>query len=85
MTYSVVDLNEGVVDSDNVNTTVVDAIEELLIWEFTPLSRASGGATYALRKTWIRDVSNNVHQSETFPGRTYNAANAAETVDTNLE
>lgn len=26
MTYSVVDLNEGVVHSDNVNTTVVDAV-----------------------------------------------------------
>jgi len=33
--YSVVDLNEGVVDGDNVDTTVVDAVEQLE-WKVVP-------------------------------------------------
>lgn len=46
--YSVVDLNEGVVDGDNVDTTVVDAVEQLERLSHAMWGR---GATHALRKT----------------------------------
>ena len=44
----VVGLNEGVVDGDNVDTTVVDAVEQLERLSHAMWGR---GATHALRKT----------------------------------
>lgn len=76
-------LNEGVVHSDNVDTAVVDA--EKGSGFNAPPNAGLKKVTYALRKTCDEGQHRNQESWEFWGhGETYNAANTTETVDTDL-